>query len=673
LFRKENKMPWVSQPFLASLSADQRRALFSLGWHPDTHDVFFVPTRDRHAGMYVLGVQGSGKSSLLQNLITADMHAGNAVIVIDPHGDLASACLSYIPTPRLPQTFVLDMADEAYPFGVNLFSTGVIADELARSQAVERIMHIFEVLWEDVLSQANLPRYLRMATLVFLANPGKTLVDMYDFFLDDAVRRQMLAAVTDPTVKQFWQFQYDALPPATRMNKVQPLLGRLEQLFAGRTLVRNIVGQSNSSIDFRKSIEKKEILFIRLPLKQAEQGAQLIGTLLVSQIHAAQFSFVNLPPEQRPGTSLYIDEFQNFATEDIKELFTEGRKFGMRLIVAHQYRGQLPKFLQESTVTAYTKVCFRLTAKDGSELAHEFPAPEQGVTPEHVDPHPTETLLNHPHLHPFVVQVFIEAYLRPVMLQQVGAHGNKVKIHNPGYGVIELAGDAMFDDGNVKKSYEPEAENPLIYLDYLLQQVMVTGMYQTPIPSVAVRGFANCGVSFWQKVRWMGNNNRLLMADIPDLRIPAHFIQPLPDGSYAWIRQPESDKQQLLHFLYHLRATMRYLAANPLGSKTTVSNAEVGKMLSSLPNRSAFVRSGENVGTIYTYTTPKPLDKMQLFTRAKAILDATRRTYCHPRDDIQGALSGAKTPPISPAQPSSQAVVASNVPQPALSGWEEAE
>src|SRR5258707_10800165 len=112
---------------MASLSIDKRRSLVSahsnIGYHPETHDELYVPNIDRYSGTYVLGVQGYGKSGLLQNLIAADMNTGHAVIVIDPHGDLLINCLSQVPPSRLGGTFLLDMEDEAFPFGVNVFTT----------------------------------------------------------------------------------------------------------------------------------------------------------------------------------------------------------------------------------------------------------------------------------------------------------------------------------------------------------------------------------------------------------------------------------------------------------------------------------------------------------------------------------------------------------------------
>lgn len=658
-------MPFVSRPYLAGASAAERQAFLKqhikLGYHPETQDDLYIRTLDRYSGLYICGMPGSGKSGLLENMIIQDA-ADKAEIVLDPHMDLIAKCIGGIPPGRLPQTYVLDMADESYPFGINVFSTGQLSSDMDKTQAVERILHIFEVLWPDVLSQQHLPRYLRMATHVFIANPGTTLVDMYTFLLDDAFRRQLMQNVSDPTIKQFWQLQYDNLPPATRFSRVQPLLGRLEQLFAGRSLVRNIVGQKQNSIDFRKSIEQKELIFIRLPLKLVPEDARLIGTLLVAQIHAALFSFVNLPEQQRPGVSLYIDEFQHFSTPDIAELFTEGRKYGMRITVAHQFRGQLPNYLREATMTARTKVVFQSTPEDGRELAHLFPAPSEGVRPEDIDPHPTATLANHANVYPPVVQDFIEWYILPISLQQVGSHGNMIELRELGMS----ASDAVFGMMSGEHEYTLKVENPVPYLDYILQMAMVYQDSMLPIPSTVVRGFSNCGRPFWQQVRDMGDNNRLLLSDIPGLNIPKHLAIRTPDG-WAWTRKPESGKEQLLHFLFHVRLVMQYLVAHPLGKETTASTADVGKMLNQLPKRAAFVRSGETVGVIFTHDTPGlPAD---LKDRAEYVRVHTRDTYCHPKADVEQRLNGQA--PAKPDEPTDPQLPIVQAPPP-LSGWEEA-
>jgi hypothetical protein len=215
---------FYSRHHVASLDAANHT---SIGYHPETYDELLVPNIDRYSGTYVLGVQGSGKSGLLQNNITADMHNGHAVIVIDPHGDLVKDCLSHVPTHRLGDTYLLDMEDTAFPFGCNIFSTGKLTNDILLTQAVERILHIFYVLWPEVVSQQNLPRYLHAATLTMLANPGTTLVDMHTFLQDQLFRNRLLANVTDMSVRRFWADQYDSLGPHEQYRRVQPLVGRL--------------------------------------------------------------------------------------------------------------------------------------------------------------------------------------------------------------------------------------------------------------------------------------------------------------------------------------------------------------------------------------------------------------------------------------------------------------
>ena len=180
-------------------------------------------------------------------------------------------------------------------------------------------------------------------------------------------------------------------------------------------------GQPRTTIDFRKAIEARQIIIIKLPVT-VPHISRLIGTILLAQIQTAVFSFGDIPESNRSGVSLYMDEFQKFATKDIEKLFTQGRKFGMRLTVAHQQRNQLPTFLQASTMTARTKICFQLTPEDGHEMAHVFPAAETTIRPEDMAEHPSRELLAHT---PEVegVEAFVELYLRPLQGHKRGAGG----------------------------------------------------------------------------------------------------------------------------------------------------------------------------------------------------------------------------------------------------------
>jgi hypothetical protein len=643
-------MPFVSQAYLAAAPFAEQQAFhkhnITLGYHPETFEDFYVHDADRYKAVYIEGKPGSGKSGEMQNMVLQDAAAGRAVIVIDPHMDLVDKCIATLDPMVLPRVFVLDMTDEQYPFGINVFNTAAFTSDMDKTQVVDRIFHIFELLWPDVLSQANLPRYLRHIMLVFLDNPGATLPDMYDFLLDDGYRRKLLANVTDKGVRQFWQFNYDSLQPQTRLGKVQPLLGRLEQMFSGRQLVKNILGQQKNSINFREAIEEKRIIFVKLPLKIVPEDARLIGTLIVAQIHATLFSFVDIPDGKRPGVSLFIDEFQNFVTNDVAELITQGRKYGMRITIAHQSRDQLSKEMRGATMNTHTQVVFQSTPEDGRELAHLFPPPNEGIKPEDIDSHPTETLAAHANMYPPAIQDFIEWYVLPIGLQAVGAHGNMIDIRDAGHSAFSIASD-MLDGGRVQSI---KVENPIPVLDYLLQMVMVYGDATFPIPAAAVRGFANCGHTFWQQVAWMGDKNKRLHRDIAGLRVPAHLAVQTAEG-WQWTRPPDSASEQLLHLLFHIRATMQYLAAHPLGKETTVSTADVGKMLNQLPPRCAWVRSGSHTGTIFTNDTPQPDGTAK--DRMDYVRDHTRDVYCVDRNKINQPVNSTTQagPKVANPQP----------------------
>jgi hypothetical protein len=461
-----------------------------VGYHPETHDVLQLPDHIRYDGMYVLGTPGAGKSSLLINLILNDLIANHSVIVIDPHGDLVQHVIARMPEEKLQKTYLLDMEDEAYPFGVNVFSSGERSNSTVQAQAVDRVMHVFEALWPEVMEQAHLPCYLRAATLALLANPGATLVDMQDFLQDSDFRARLLKNVEDPTVQQFWHTQYDELSEAERMKRVQPLIGRLESLFMRRRLVRNIIGQKRTSLDFRQAIENKETILIKLPIKTLAQDSRLIGTMLIAQIHNAMFSFADLPQQMRPSFNLYVDEFQYFATPGFSDIFTESRKFGARVTVAHQYRGQLPAYLQASTMTAKTKVCFQTTPEDAKEMAHVFASEQETTRRGDIDLQATEHLLTHGSDSP-QVREFIKCYLRPLQAQKKS-------------GTVEIlnSGTRWEHTSHWLLNVEPPKEksrvvDPTPYLNHLLYQVMKTGQADMPIPNEIIYGFSI------RKVLWL--------------------------------------------------------------------------------------------------------------------------------------------------------------------------
>jgi predicted transcriptional regulator len=192
-------MPFVSKEHLKHLT-DQARAHFyathlPFGHHPETGDKFFVPLTDLFSGTLLQGVQGVGKSGLMENLIAACIRLEQAVIVVDPHGDLVDHAIAQLPDAVIERVRLLDMTDEEYPFGVNVFAGPQPGTSIAQAQRIDRIVHIFNVLWPETENQQNLPRYLRAAIISLLANPGSTLVDMYRLLKRPHAKRLSIALV----------------------------------------------------------------------------------------------------------------------------------------------------------------------------------------------------------------------------------------------------------------------------------------------------------------------------------------------------------------------------------------------------------------------------------------------------------------------------------------------
>jgi hypothetical protein len=578
-----------------------------LGKDQRTGTYVVVADTNRQSGMYILGVQGVGKSSLIEQLIYQDIAKGYSVIVLDPHGDLVDHCIAQMPENRLSNAFLLDMEDETFPFGLNLLSSKGKRASKEEAQAVDRCMHVFEAVWGDVLAQQNLPRYLRAGILALREHRGMTLLDLYAFLQDEEYRERILSKVQDASIKQFWEYQYDSLTPAARRREIASLLNRLEGLFMGRPLVRNILGQGETSLDFRAAIEERAIIFIRLPIKTLPQDARLIGTMLVAEIYSAIFSFADTPLEKRPGFSLFVDEFQHFATSDFSEMFTEGRKFGSRVCVAHQFRGQLPDTLSSATLTAYTKICFQTTPEDAPKMAPLFVTKEEQVDKETIVPDVVKHLLQQGHSHP-TVEKFIKVYLRPI----------SVYPKNKGFILIATS------DSKVS------VHDPIPFLSPFLYEVQKKENWQLPIPLEVIYGFSNLGDGYYDVL------DRCSASQLTALT-KADTVASLTGETEASITLPGPSEhvRELWDFLVTLRQVMVILATSPLGQKKQVTSSEVAQRILDLPKRHAFVRGSKGVTPIVTLPIPTVVSPQEEAKRKAAIVERTRKTYCKPRSLVE--------------------------------------
>lgn len=621
-YKPEAELNRLPQPELVRFVVNN----LPIGPHPTLDQAFYVPEHDRYAGMCVLGLPGKGKSGELEMIFHLSAIAGKAVFFIDPHGDSIRKVIARLPEDLLHKTYLLDpLGDIEHSLTLDFFGKVPEGDMLALMRAIDRAMHLFELHWPDIMSQAHFPRYLRAALIVLLSNPEPTLLKLYKLLTDDHFRSQQLEAITnDESVLQFWR-NYDELSASAKRQQIDPLLARLETFIMGRPVVRNILSHAESSIDFRKAIEDGDIILITLPIKAMPQDAKLIGSIMLHQIHAALFSFSDVPPDQRPGFSLIIDEWQNFSSSLVAEMVTEGRKFKVKLCVANQFLAQLPGYLQEALMAMHTKMCFQLTPDDARKLAHLFPNIETTVKPEDMERNITEHLLKNGSDNPDVA-TFVEAYLRPV--RNAAKKNGKMEVKHPGFMPQKWLNAFL----HVPPPANPTISDPLPDLNDLLYKAMKTGEPSARIPSGIVFGFANCGRGFYEALNW-GRKDKLLVLE--NIQFTPDMVEELPNGDVRWVGKLSKGTMQLHHFLYCLIMTIEELTYKPIGKQTKSTVTDVAQELMALPFRHAYVRSGDEVGVIRTEDTFEPVSDEELEARLALIQAQTRQKYCKPKAEVK--------------------------------------
>src|SRR6266487_1941005 len=327
-----------------------------------------VPQASRREGLYLIGIPGTGKTGLIENQIIQDIKQGRGVGLLDPHGDLTRAVLSRLPPEREKDVIYLDIADEDYPFGLNLFTCSNPNSAKAVQVVVDKVMHIFDKLFD--LSPATTPRlrqYLRNCTQTLIVNPCFTMADMPLLLLDEHCRKKLLANVKSLQVQGFWK-TYNRMKPSEQLDHADSTLNKLDELLQPLTV--NIVGQSTSTIDVQTIMDEGKILLVKLDA-QLDSVTNLVGSVLIALLLNAAYA---RPANKRRQFNLYADEFQRFATDDFATLLTEARKFGIATTIAHQARFQpgMTDGIRATSLSAKNLVVFKVNSKDADDLAGEI-------------------------------------------------------------------------------------------------------------------------------------------------------------------------------------------------------------------------------------------------------------------------------------------------------------
>jgi len=337
-----------------------------------------IKVDDRRRHIYVVGKTGMGKTAMLENMIVQDIKSGRGVGVIDPHGELAEKILDLIPSSRINDVVYVNPADIDFPFSFNVMEkVGTVHHHLLASG----LMDVFKKIWPDVWS-SRMEYILENSILALLEYPDSTLLGVNRLLADNDYRKKVVDNIKDTVVKSFWVNEFANYSPRYRSEATAAIQNKIGQLISN-PLIRNIVGQVKSKINMRDILNEEKILIANLSKGRiGEENSKLLGALLVTKLQLAAMSRVDIPEDERKDFFLYVDEFQNFATESFASVLSEARKYRLCLTLANQYLAQLT----EKTATGGwsskvrdavfgnvgTLIVFRVGAEDAEFLEKEF-------------------------------------------------------------------------------------------------------------------------------------------------------------------------------------------------------------------------------------------------------------------------------------------------------------
>lgn len=344
--------------------------------------------RFRHA--YICGQTGTGKSTLLLNMAMHDIEAGHGVGVLDPHGDLVEALLERIPERRLEDVVLIDPADEAAVVGVNLLEA---ESEVQQEYLVEELARMFTALFDPHRQGIVGPRFETMlrqaANLLMAGDRPASMLDIATVFTDDAVRAHLTRNVTDPVLAEYWLGEMQ-LKRSSEWQEVISWFRSKFEIFRTSRLVRNVVGQAESTISFSDVLLDQRILLVSLSKGLlGEYNSALVGYIVFARLWSAALERASVRIDQRRPFHLYIDEFQNITNESLPAVLSEARKFRMSLTLANQFFTQIPEFTRDAIMgNVGSRVTFRLGPKDAELFS---PWIGRGVHPDDLTTLPNHT------------------------------------------------------------------------------------------------------------------------------------------------------------------------------------------------------------------------------------------------------------------------------------------
>ena len=330
---------------------------------------FVLSPRDRRHHLYAIGKSGTGKTTLLRNLILQDIAAGHGVAVIDPHGDLANDILDHIPSHRIEDVAYFNPADTEFPVGFNLLGATPPAE---RHLVASGIVSAFKAIWPDFWGP-RLEYILYAAVAALLDCDNVSLLGVQRMLSDGRYRAWVVRQIKDPMVRSFWVNEFENYDKKFLHEAIAPIQNKVGQLLMSPH-VRNILGQVRSRIDARFMMDNGRIFIADVSKgKLGADKSNLVGALLVTQFQLAAMSRADVPEAERRDFFLYVDEFQSFASDSFVSILSEARKYRLCLTLSHQYTEQLRPEIRDAVFgNVGSIVAFRVGHHDAKMLEQAF-------------------------------------------------------------------------------------------------------------------------------------------------------------------------------------------------------------------------------------------------------------------------------------------------------------
>jgi hypothetical protein len=333
----------------------------------------FMQNKDRQRHMYIIGKTGTGKSEFLKEMILQDIEAGKGVCAIDPHGEFVEDILQLMPPERAEDVIYFNPSDLTRPMGMNMMEADT---EEQRHFVVGSIIGLMYKLYDPHRTGIIGPRFehaIRNAMLTIMYKPGTTFIELVRCLTDQKYVEELLPLVKDPVVRRYWTDQIAQTSDFHKSEVLDYIVSKFGRFVTNKTM-RNIIGQPTSAFNFRQAMDEQKIILCNLSKGiLGEEDAKFLGLILVPKVLTAAMSRQDIAMEDRKDFYLYVDEFQNYATEDFAVILSEARKYRLNLIVANQFIGQIDEEVKNAVFgNVGTMVAFRVGVTDASFLQHEF-------------------------------------------------------------------------------------------------------------------------------------------------------------------------------------------------------------------------------------------------------------------------------------------------------------